>query len=103
MIMDQQITTQTPRYEIRSLGWDHLDIFDTLEEAMFCTINFAIKFQNVEFFIVKKVNWEEEIVFRFGCNLYCKINDIEGFYKSLKFFSQEKLSEMITWRKSDGN
>lgn len=100
--MSQQITTDTPRYEVKSLGWEHLDVFDSLEEAIHCTLDLSLKFPDTEFFVAKKINWEEEIVFKFKCNIFCKIDDIKDFYKSLSSLSQEKLSEMITWRKSDG-
>jgi hypothetical protein len=100
--MKKMFTTDIPRYEIRSPGWEHLEVFDSLSEAYQSVFDFALKHPDTEFFIVKKVSWEEEIIFKLKCNLAGGINNVQEFYKSMISLFQLKLAETMPWRREDG-
>lgn len=100
--MKQEFSTNTPRYEVRSPGWDHLEVFDDQKEAYQAVFNFALQFPNTEFCVVKKVNWDEEVIFKLNVNLTCGLDNIKEFYKSMVDLFQAKLVETTTWRRQDG-
>lgn len=93
----------TPRYEIRSPGWEHLDIFDDQKDAYAVAFSFALKYPNTDFMVIKKVNWKEEVIFKINCDLSCGLDNIQEFYKSMINMFQPKLDETIAWRREDGS
>ncbi len=100
--MEQAISTATPRYEVRSPGLEHLDIFDDQKEAYKSAFELSLRFPATDFFVVKKVNWEEEIIFKLNTDLSCGLDNIREFYKSMAELFQSKLVETIAWRREDG-
>lgn len=93
----------TPRYEIRSPGWEHLEVFDDQKDAYQTALSFALKYPNTDFVVIKKVNWEEVVIFKINCNLSCGLDNIQDFYKSMISMFQSKLDETMMWRRSDGS
>lgn len=100
--MEQVFSTNTPRYEVRCPGWEHLEIFNDQKEAYQAAFNLCLQFPNTDFFVIKKVNWEETVIFKLNINLSCGIDNIQEFYKSMVNLFQNKLVETIAWRREDG-
>lgn len=101
--MEQGYSTATPRYEVRSPGWNHLEVFDSPGEAYQAVFDLALRYPDTEFSVIKKVNWEEEVIFKLKANLAGGINSVQDFYKSMIALFQQKLIETVTWRRSDGS
>lgn len=101
--MEQEFTTQSPRYEIRSPGWEHLEVFDDQKEAYQAIFDLALRYPDTDFLVVKKVNWEEKVIFRLNFNLDCGLDNVQEFYKSMIDLFQAKLIETIAWRREDGH
>lgn len=99
--MEQGFSTATPRYEVRSPGWEHLEVFESAWLAYQCVFDMALKYPDTDFIVVEKINWEEKVIFKLKCELGGGLNNVQDFYRSMISLFQSKLVETVAWRRSD--
>lgn len=94
-------TPATPRYRIQSEKGDFLDVYNKRANAIKACTKMAIEYPGACFYVVKRVNFKDEVIFSMKWARDVEFEDIKPMYEALVDTLQKELDKTRYWRKPD--